>query len=452
MAVPNADGHGTFSPVVSTRPTNQKALRVLGAGAAVILACAAVVALVGASTQGARPSALVAVKPKSQLDVLAGYFLKHGETMTPKTALATIRQFEAHAPALMARLGKADTQMLADAFGHQTQQLEDPPPATSGSLLCEKRAKIIALFDTLLAKLGGEELSANITMGKVTDEWKDAMTSWLDSESKYRLTVEQVKEAKEGASFAKDEYEKWKTAYKLAQKDLDDTIARNVEERKNIVDEQEVIKEIMRYLGVLHDVQATEKSIAAGGRDSVKDKESGVSDPYATQKKASPAQLQAKLKKLQTLALKTKVPGATQQLAQLNKLAVYSETEEVARILKEMLSDLETRLAVIDEVQNQAQKLKDDSFNEMIKWEQKLVTLSSDADRAKEKMLKEKLQRENLAGTKDVAENNYKAEDAAYKVIIPPYEREIYVITMIKIKINTHCDKLAKGEASVFGQ
>ena len=452
MAIPNADGHGTFSPVVSTRPTNQKALRVLGAGAAVILAFAAVVALVGASTQGAGPSALVAVKPQGQLDALAGYFLKHGETMTPKTALATIRQFEAHAPALMARLGKADTQMLADAFGHQTQQLEDPPPATSGSLLCEKRAKIIALFDTLLAKLGGEELSANITMGKVTDEWKDAMTSWLDSESKYRLTVEQVKEAKEGASFAKDEYEKWKTAYKLAQKDLDDTIARNVEERKNIVDEQEVIKEIMRYLGVLHDVQATEKSIAAGGRDSVKDKESGVSDPYATQKKASPAQLQAKLKKLQTLALKTKVPGATQQLAQLNKLAVYSETEEVARILKEMLSDLETRLAVIDEVQNQAQKLKDDSFNEMIKWEKKLVTLSSDADRAKEKMLKEKLQRENLAGTKDVAENNYKAEDAAYKVIIPPYEREIYVITMIKIKINTHCDKLAKGEASVFGQ
>jgi hypothetical protein len=220
MAIPNADGHGTFSPVVSTRPTNQKALRVLGAGAAVILACAAVVALVGASTQGAGPSALVAVKPQGQLDALAGYFLKHGETMTPKTALATIRQFEAHAPALMARLGKADTQMLADAFGHQTQQLEDPPPATSGSLLCEKRAKIIALFDTLLAKLGGEELSANITMGKITDEWKDAMTSWLDSESKYRLTVEQVKEAKEGASFAKDEYEKWKTAYKLAEQDL----------------------------------------------------------------------------------------------------------------------------------------------------------------------------------------------------------------------------------------
>ena len=33
----------------------------------------------------------------------------------------------------------------------------------------------------------------------------------------------------------------------------------------------------MRYIGVLHDVKATEKSIAAGGRDSVKDEETGVS-------------------------------------------------------------------------------------------------------------------------------------------------------------------------------
>ena len=31
----------------------------------------------------------------------------------------------------------------------------------------------------------------------------------------------------------------------------------------------------MRYIGVLHDVKATEKSIAAGGRDSVKDEETG---------------------------------------------------------------------------------------------------------------------------------------------------------------------------------
>lgn len=63
----------------------------------------------------------------------------------------------------------------------------------------------------------------------------------------------------------------------------------------------------------------------------------------------------------------------------------------------------------------------------------------------------EKLEREKLAGDKDVAGKNYESESAAYKLIITPYEREIYVITMIKIKINEHCDKLAKGEESTFG-
>jgi len=67
-------------------------------------------------------------------------------------------------------------------------------------------------------------------------------------------------------------------------------------------------------------------------------------------------------------------------------------------------------------------------------------------------MMSEKLQREKLAGEKDVASKNYESESAAYKLVISPYEREIYVITMIKIKINEHCDRLARGEASTFGQ
>ena len=101
--------------------------------------------------------------------------------------------------------------------------------------------------------------------------------SWLDSESTYRLTVEKAKEATEGATFARNEYEKWHDANKQAKKDLAVTLARHEEERKALADERELIKMIMRYIGVLHDVKATEKSFAAGGRDSVKDPETGKS-------------------------------------------------------------------------------------------------------------------------------------------------------------------------------
>ena len=73
--------------------------------------------------------------------------------------------------------------------------------------------------------------------------------SWLDSESTYRLTVEKSKEATEGATFARNEYEKWEDANKAAKKDLEDTLARHAIERKSIEDERALIKMIMRLIG-----------------------------------------------------------------------------------------------------------------------------------------------------------------------------------------------------------
>ena len=124
-------------------------------------------------------------------------------------------------------------------------------------------------------------------------------------------------------------------------------------------------------------MKATEKSIAAGGRDSIKDEETGVSDPYADQHKAiSPQVLKAKVAELQALVLKSNNQAQMQKLAQIQQLPVYSETEEVAKILKEMLDDLATCLSVIDEVDAQAQKLVDDVYAKMLEWEKKLVVLA----------------------------------------------------------------------------
>ena len=314
-----------------------------------------------------------------------------------------------------------------------------------------------------------------------------AVQSWLDSESTYRLTVEKSKEATEGATFARNEYEKWADANKQAKKDLAATLTRHAAEREALASERQLIKVIMRLIGepresvqahdaverggspflsggvyfpselsyvllksglprvampgVLHDVKASDKSIAAGGRDSVKDSETGVSDPYAEQMTKTKAELHAKFAKLQSLALRTKVPGSTQKLAMINQhLAVYSETQEVAKILKDMLSDIESRLKVIDTVDEQAKKLVTDTMAKMVEWEKKLVVIANEKDKAKEKMMSAKLEREKLNGDKKVAHANYDSESAAYKVIIPPFEREIYVITMIKIKINEHCE------------
>ena len=157
-----------------------------------------------------------------------------------------------------------------------------------------------------------------------------ALSSWLDSESSYRLTVEKAKEATDGADYARQQYEKYNTAYLDAKKTLDSINDQNADERNGLVDERDLIKQIMVMIGeriarnipvlnrigtdsnpiaaaagVLNDQEATDKDIAAGGKNSVKN-EYGVSDPYAigAKKAISTTELMHKLEKLQSLSRK----------------------------------------------------------------------------------------------------------------------------------------------------
>jgi len=355
----------------------------------------------------------------------------------------------------------ARTEMLVGSIRSRMQIL-----GASDSKLCAKKDLIIKKFDDLLKKLGGEELALNISLGKMSAQWKAAMEGWLDSESQYRLRIEQAKEAKAGSKFAEEEYEKYREAQKEAKENFEAGKKKHDQEREELDGERELIKEIMRYIGVLHDIKPSEKSIAAGGQESVKDEETGVSDPYTTthDAKSAPKQklvekhwssadnsklektkaaLEQKIKLLTQLASKTGLPGTQQKLAVLmpkrSKLAVYQESVEVANILKEMLDDIATRRAVIDKVDEEAQKLLDSVNAKMVEWENKLVALGNAKDKAKSLMDAAKLQREKLNGEKTVMGKSEKEAEAAAKVMIPPYEREIYVIAMIKKKILDHC-------------
>merc|ERR1711966_469969 len=170
-----------------------------------------------------------------------------------------------------------------------------------------KKDVILDKFDQLLRKLGGEELSLNISLGKMGAQWHRAMEAWLDSESTYRLRIEQTKEAKEGGAFAEQEYEKYRQAGKETKENYMSGLKKHDIKRQELDEERELIKQIMRFIGVLHDVKATEKSIAAGGRDSIKDEETGVSDYMSDNYKAETrAQLKARIQKLTELIQKSR--------------------------------------------------------------------------------------------------------------------------------------------------
>jgi len=445
MALPSYD---------AVRPSSEsgsKNGRLATVAAGIVFAMVGAVALLS-STSGTERSVELMAKheglamqdPNSALNKLALEFLRDGAKMPEKDMMKKLEQWHDSPSTLLANNAHgARVQMLSESSGDGlfTSALAED------SLLCKKKDIIIEKFDQLLKKLGGEELAANITMGKVSDEFKHAMTTWLDAESKYRLTIEKEKEAKEGSTFARNSYEKWDTAFKGAKRSLKKILAAHKKERKNLLDERELIKEIMRMIGVLHDVKATAKSKAAGGVDSVKDSKTGVSDPYATKMAVSKAQLMEKVGELKKMNAQLSIPGTAQKLDQISSLAVYSETKEVAKILMQLLKDIEDRMNIIDEVDKKAQKEVEVARKKLVYWEKQLVTLSDAADRAKEQRSSAGLNREKYAGDKIVARKNMKDEKSAYAIIVPPYQREIYVIAMIKKKIIDHCKKLSEGSS-----
>ena len=83
----------------------------------------------------------------------------------------------------------------------------------------------------------------------LTSSLQAALGSWLDSESSFRLTVEKAKEATEGSDYARNQYEKFHTAYLDAKRTLDEINKQNAEERNGLLDERDLIKEIMRMIG-----------------------------------------------------------------------------------------------------------------------------------------------------------------------------------------------------------
>jgi len=416
------------------------------------VAMVACVALLAAGHRSSRRSELVALSPEAHvgLNKLADHVLKNGDKMSVAHMAKLFQDWRPAAANPKDTLSSTALKLLAqESKGAKTDMLSEgfaQMLAPGDSRLCDKKDLILSKFDQLLRKLGGEELSLNISLGKMGEEWHAAMEGWLDAESTYRLRIEQTKEAKEGGKFAEEEYEKYRQAAKEAKENYLTGLKKHDEEREDLDSEKELIKVIMRYLGVLHDVKATEKSIAAGGRDSIKDEETGVSDYYGEYKDPhkTRAELKAKIAKLTELIQKnSNLPGHGKKLALLkahtSKLAVYAETIEVVNILKEMLEDIKTRNEIIDKVDNEAKKLMDDVTAKMVEWEGKLVALGNAQDKAKALQDAAKLEREKLNGDNHVIEVAATEDRKAAKVMIPPYEREIYVITMIKKKIIDKC-------------
>ena len=150
-----------------------------------VSAMAACVLLLIQDSRGGRSSLMaIDTSAKALVSSISMHLLKHGEKMSAAQVSQLIQSWQKNP--IMLEVAKSRTQMLAPAAPAYKSELEGE------SSLCAKQDVIIQKLDQLLKKLGGEELSLNITLGKVQQEWKDSLDSWLSAEANYRLRVEQV--------------------------------------------------------------------------------------------------------------------------------------------------------------------------------------------------------------------------------------------------------------------
>jgi len=295
--------------------------------------------------------------------------------------------------------------------------------------LCEKKDLIFSKFNILLKKLGHEDVVRNETDQAAYDAKQAALRAWLDGESTYRLEIEKQQEAEEGAKFARAEYEKWMATVTATKARLESMEKTYPKEMQSIADERELLKTILRLLGIMDDQPADDVSKAAGG--------------YVAEKARSAStlkQLKAKVAELKLQAAK----GGAIQLRQVNllqsKLASFAESDAVKDLIMGMLKDLETREDIITKSLAATKTELKSHEDHLIKYEQEVVDLSNAADKAKQKADAKDLQRQKLDGDKINSAETYENEHAEYVIIAPPAERSIFILQVIMDKITKFCE------------
>jgi len=402
---------------VEQRPARQSATSrraIVAAGLLAVAVCAAVL-LVSAPRQQELLSKPTTVKAKLADMALATQLIRSSSSLSVSGLYKIVS-------------GWKDEQISDLNSGMQTLALVPKDIETqlqaSGNL-CEKKDMIFAKFNLLLKKLGHEDVVRNASDQAAYEAKQAALRAWLDGESQYRLETEKQKEAEEGATFARSEYEKWMSTVTSTKARLAKMEVRYPKEKESIASERELLKTILRLLGIMEDQPVDDVSKAAGG--------------YKAKDTATLKALKAKVAELKLQASQ----GGAIQLKQVNmlqsKLASFAESDAVKDLIMGMLSDLETREEIITKSLADTKAELSGHTDKLVKYEQEVVDLSNAADKAKQQAETKNLQRQNLNGDKITTGETYDNEHAEFVIVAPPADRSIFILQAIMEKIEKFC-------------
>eukprot|EP00960_Hanusia_phi_P052054 761216-Hanusia_phi.AAC.1 len=411
-------------PTQENRRRSQVRRAIVASALVAVALCAAVMLLFSNQPAPARRSLLAMKRSASrgQMDiVLAAKLIKAAPSASFAQLSTIVDNWKSNQIVNFDRSGRS-TQMLAFLPENVETALQE-----SGQL-CAKKDFIFQKFNQLLNKLKDESTVRNQTDHAAYVAEQEALKAWLDGESAYRLELEKEKEAKDGSQFARAELEKWKATVKQTEERLKTMTASYTAEKADIQSERELLKEILRILGVLEDQPLDDRSKAAGG--------------YTAQKSSQAVAMKEIRAKIAQLKQRATLGGPlhVKQVTMLQqKLANFAETDEVRKLLEAMLADLDSREGVIDRAYKETQDELEQHKDKVVEYEKEVVDLSNAADKAKQRADAKDLQRQSLNGKKINSEEEYKNEHASYLIVAPPADRAIYILHVIMDKIDAFC-------------
>jgi hypothetical protein len=137
--------------------------------------------------------------------------------------------------------------MLASAL----VSIQVAPELAETGKLCPQKEVIIAKFNQLLERLIAKNAALNASDVGAYEAQEQAVQKWLEIESTYRTASDTAAKAKEGASYAEEQYEKWQAALTATKQRQEKELHDNLAVKADNDAERALILELLRLIDEL---------------------------------------------------------------------------------------------------------------------------------------------------------------------------------------------------------
>jgi hypothetical protein len=291
------------------------------------------------------------------------------------------------------------------------------------SKLCPKADVVISKLDTLYNKLQNGAVEETDDRSAAKKKMEDDHQAYLQCESVADLAKKEKDEAQKGANYATDQYNNYKDTVDSAERNLINLRSDSEDKIKALNAENEMIKKILRMLGMLEEVGPSAKGVAAGGRV------------------VEPAKAQAINKQIANLKQAASKMGGVQmqQAARLSNLMAYQETDEVKAILLQMLDDIQTQIDTTNAMLKEAEDDLAGQKETLNGYQTTMVDLNSKHDQAAGNLIAANQKRAECFSRKEISEENYIDLLARDTMTQPTTLKEMAIIIRIELKLQDYC-------------